>query len=85
MFSIQVLDSPHQITKVFDITYFKYMIIGVSLFNSVSLIVQFYDITDTLHKEVAFKIEGDDYANWANDDTYILTYIQDNLETIYNK
>jgi hypothetical protein len=84
MFDIKVLDSPHQITKTYDITYFKYMIISVSLFNSVSLIVQFYDATDTMHKEVSFQITGDDYSNWANDDNYILQYIQDNLDKIYS-
>lgn len=85
MFQVQVLDDPHQITKVFNITYFKYLIIGVSLFKSVSLIVQFFDVTDTMHKEVSFLIEGEDYERWAYDDNYILRYIQDNLETIYNK
>jgi len=55
-------------------------VVNLELFVSVSLDVHFYSedensVIDVKH----LKLEGEDYNNWSNDDSYIVTYVMNKL------
>ena len=50
------------------------------LFKSVSIAVHFYDeINGNVFRVENLLLEGDDYANWSTDDTYIQNYVLNKL------
>lgn len=53
----------------------KIIITNLQLFKSVSFQVAIFDVNDNHIKTECFCLEGQDYALWSNDDTYIVNYV----------
>ena len=72
--------------KVQDSTYTKTMIINnitirtnrLSLFNSISLGVTLFSDNILVENKI-IDITGEDYANWGNDDQYIVNFVLNKL------
>jgi hypothetical protein len=47
----------------------------VQLFKSANIDVTFYNAAGRNVKFVRLLLSGDDYTNWANDDSYIYNYV----------
>lgn len=54
---------------------------NLDLFKSVTVDVHFYNLDETSVIDVKrLKLEGTDYDNWSNDDSYIVTYVITKLD-----
>jgi hypothetical protein len=69
---VKVNDSNYVQTNV--INNIKIKVNRLVLFTSVSLCVNLLN-DNTLIDNKFFTLTGTDYTNWANDDTYIVTYV----------
>lgn len=49
------------------------------LFQSASISVHFYNSSGGVFRVENLKLEGEDYTNWASDDTYVETYVLNKL------
>ena len=47
---------------------------NIELFKSVTVIASLFD-NNTLVDNKVFKIEGDEYTNWSNDDQYLIDLV----------
>jgi hypothetical protein len=52
------------------------------LYTSVNIAVHFYNSTGGVIRVENLKLEGEDYANWSSDDSYIETYVLNKLNLI---
>ena len=80
------LDNPLTLTKTtsMEVKFYDVSVVRVILDTSAMLQVDILDASGNLLKICHHTITGDDYSNWGADDSYIKTYVADNLETIYN-
>ena len=80
------LDEPITLTKTtsMEVNFYNVSVIRVELDVSAMLEIGILDVSGNLLKICHHTITGDDYANWGADDSYIKTYVADNLETIFN-
>ncbi len=51
------------------------------LFNSIELNVEFQDASSNLIKSKKYLIEGEEYLNWGNDDSYISEWFFNKIKT----
>ena len=51
---------------------------NIELFKSVTVIASLFD-NNTLVDNKVFKIEGDEYTNWSNDDQYLIDLVLSKL------
>jgi hypothetical protein len=75
-----ILDNPYTITTVS--TYSKFIIKDIKIILDVSARINvLLKSNDTKTPPIikVFLLEGDDYANWGNDDTYLVNYIKNIL------
>ncbi len=56
----------------------KIRIMSVELFNSISICASLFENNNLLDNKI-FKIEGEEYKDWGNDDTYIIDLILSKL------
>jgi len=49
------------------------------LFQSASIAVHFYNSSGGVFRVENLKLEGEDYNNWASDDTYVETFVLNKL------
>ena len=73
---VKVNDSPYIQTNV--INNIKININRLVLFTSVSLTVNLFNNNNLIDNKF-FTLSGTDYTNWSNDDTYIVTYVLNEL------
>jgi hypothetical protein len=73
---VEVNDSNYVQTNV--INNIKINVNNLILFKSVSLFVNLLNNKNLIDNKF-FTLEGTDYTNWANDDTYIITYVLEQL------
>lgn len=61
-------------------TYTKFFIknITVNINSSATIIVLLYPIEGNIVSRI-IEIDGDDYANWGNDDNYLIEFIKTKL------
>jgi len=70
-----ILEKPIEITKTFNIATFNYSIIDVTLFKSATIALRFVDEFGIVQKQTEYKVIGEEYDNWKDDDQYILDLI----------
>ena len=73
--SFNTLEKPIEIKKTFNIASFNYSIIDVTLFQSATIILRFFDEFGIVQKHTEYKIIGQEYDNWKDDDQYIIDLI----------
>ena len=73
--SFNTLEKPIEIKKTFNIASFNYSIIDVTLFQSATIILRFLDEFGIVQKHTEYKIIGQEYDNWKDDDQYIIDLI----------
>jgi len=57
------------------ITSFKVSINYIEIFKYANLNIVFFDSNNNLVKACPLDITGEDYANWGNNDEYIINYV----------
>ena len=85
-FSRISLEKPVTLSKTtsMEVNSYNVSVIRIGLDVSATLEINILDVSGNLLKICHHTITGDDYANWGADDTYIKTYVSDNLESIFN-
>ena len=85
-FSRISLEKPVTLSKTtsMEVNSYNVSVIRVDLDVSAMLEIGIFDYSGNLLKICHHTITGDDYSNWGADDTYIRTYVAENLETIFN-
>ena len=85
-FSRISLEKPVTLSKTtsMEVNSYNVSVIRVELDVSATLEINILDVSGNLLKICHHTITGDDYSNWGADDTYIRTYVAENLETIFN-
>lgn len=85
-FSRISLEKPITLSKTtsMEVNFYNVSVIRVELDVSAMLEIGILDVSGNLLKICHHTITGDDYSNWGADDTYIKTYVAENLETIFN-
>ena len=73
--SFNTLEKPIEIKKTFNIAAFNYSIIDVILFQSATIILRFLDEFGIIQKQTEYKVIGEEYDNWKDDDQYIIDLI----------
>lgn len=69
-------------TPVRVIHHIEIQILQLTLFQSVSLIVSLYDQNDHIIDNKVVAIEGQEYADWANNDQYLIDLVMAKLGLI---
>lgn len=78
-----IVSLPISVTTSYNIISFDVQSVIIDLFISATLYI-------TLHTDTGLKIPksillaGIDYSNWGADDNYLMNYIINNIQTIYN-
>ena len=76
------LNSEIIITKEFILQSYEILYINLKLNESASIYIMiFYNNDETVER--SFTLIGDEYLKWENDD-YLYSYINDNIERIFN-
>ena len=76
------LDKQVIITKQYIIQSYEIFYVNLKLIESASIYIMiFFNDTETVER--SFFLIGDEYSKWINDD-YLYTYINDNIEKIFN-
>jgi hypothetical protein len=70
--NVNVQDSSY--VKTNTINNVKIRIMNVDLFNSITVCASLFENKSLVDNKV-YKIEGEEYSNWGNDDTYIVNLI----------
>jgi hypothetical protein len=70
---------PFEIVSTLTVNRFEIDFIDIRLFTSAVIRVNLFDLNGFRVSSKSVVMEGDDYANWGNDDQYILTFIMNSL------
>ena len=70
---------PFEIVSTLTVNRFEIDFIDIRLFTSAVIRVNLFDLNGFRVCAKNVLMEGADYANWGNDDQYILTFIMDSL------
>lgn len=68
------------IKRIMNICKCKYQILEVVLFSHIRIAVYLYNEYDLLIEAKQYVIEGDEYANWSNDDKYIVNLLKKKVQ-----
>ena len=71
--TVPVVPAPY-VRPTVTITSIQLRVMNVVLFNSVNINVTLFSNNDFVDSKT-YLLEGEDYANWSNDDTYIVNYV----------
>jgi len=71
--------TPVEKTTTIYITYFEIRQVIINLYQSASVLVNLYSNTNQFVETHPMLMEGDDYANWGNNDDYIKNYVANKL------
>ena len=80
MSSIQPFDN----TIIQTIVRFSLDITKLILNESATFTVSLYDVNDIVIDRQFVSIEGTDYVNWGNDDSYIIRFVANQLGFVMN-
>ena len=72
------------IKKYIIMNQIKISIFELQLYEYVRVSVILYDQDQVPRDNRLYKLEGDEYNNWANDDNYIITYVKNKLKNESN-
>ena len=72
------LDLPYDIISKQTIT-FTYRVTDVILFESATVLILFLDKNENCIRTVQYVVEGDEYADWSDDDQYIVDLIVEKI------
>ena len=70
--AVDVIPSPY-VRPAVSITNVQIRVMNVVLFKNVNINVVLFSNNDFVDSK-SYLLEGTDYANWSNDDTYIVNY-----------
>jgi len=70
--NVNVQDSSYVKTNTINNIIIRIM--NVDLFNSITICASLFENKSLVDNKV-YKIEGEEYSNWGNDDTYIVNLI----------
>jgi hypothetical protein len=70
---------PATITDVKNVTHFEVRVMGLELFTSVSVFVTLKDADGSISGTRSFTFSGQDYLNWNNDDSYLVSLVASRL------
>lgn len=73
---------PKDCTETKVATSFRVEIQELTLFKSVNIRVELYNESQHLIALKYIQLEGDDYMNWNNDDSYIIQKVAEKLELV---
>lgn len=73
------LDSPYDIISKQTITSFTYRVTELTLFHSATVLILFLDENENCIRTVQYVVEGDEYAEWSDDDQYIVDLIVEKI------
>jgi len=73
------LDSPYDIISKQTITSFTYRVTELTLFQSATVLILFLDENENCIRTVQYVVEGDEYADWSDDDQYIVDLIVEKI------
>ena len=77
------LETPLEIVNTHTATKYTVEFINLILHTEVTVIIRlFNDNSHTPIKFIQYKIEGDEYTQWGDDDTYIETIVQRELQKL---
>jgi hypothetical protein len=77
--SSQIFIEPFTQVVTNIITSFIADVTNIQLFTSANISVNLYNADPNLIKTVNLPLVGADYANWANNDQYIIDYVAEKL------
>lgn len=66
---------PLQVVTVSNKCSFNVRIMHMTIFESVSIIVNFFDENNNRVDTVSLTLTGEDYSNWGSDDNYLYNYV----------
>ena len=69
------LETTCEIISKQTITSFNYRVTDIILFKSATIQIAFHDENDFCIKVTQYIVEGEEYANWKDDDQYIIDLI----------
>jgi hypothetical protein len=69
------LESPYDIISKQTITSFTYRVTELTLFHSATILILFLDENENCVRTIQYVVKDDEYADWGNDDQYILDLI----------
>ena len=70
---------PYEIVSTITVNRFEIDSIDIRLFTSANIRVNLFDLAGFRVSTRSVLMEGDDYANWGNDDQYIVTFVMNAL------
>jgi hypothetical protein len=73
------LDSPYDIISKQTITSFTYRVTDIILFESATVLILFLDENENCIRTVQYVVEGEEYAEWSDDDQYIVDLIVEKI------
>ena len=68
------------IQRILKIVKFTYTILEIKLFESVRIAVYLYSDQEVLIESRQYIIEKEEYANWYNDDRYIINLLKQKIQ-----
>lgn len=68
------------ITRTMKICKAKYQVLEIVLFKHVRIAVYLYNENNLLIEAKQYVIEGNEYQNWNNDDTYIVNLLKQKIQ-----
>jgi len=71
------------IQKVINITHYNICLYNFILNTSVTISVNILDENNKSIETFTLLLEGDDYNNWGNDDSYIKTFVETKINEFY--
>ena len=66
---------PLEVVTVSNKCSFSVRIMHMTIFESVSIIVNFFDENNNRIDTVSLTLTGEDYSNWGSDDNYLYNYV----------
>ena len=73
------LDSPYDIISKQTITSFTYRVTDIILFESATVLILFLDENENCIRTVQYVVEGEEYAEWSDDDQYVVDLIVEKI------
>ena len=73
------LESPFEIVSKQTITSFTYRVTELTLFHSATVLILFLDENENCVRTIQYVVEGDEYAEWSDDDQYIVDLIVEKI------
>jgi hypothetical protein len=70
---------PYEIVSTITVNRFEIDSIDIRLFSSANIRVNLFDLAGFRVSTRSVLMEGDDYANWGNDDQYIVSFVMNAL------